>query len=113
MYQKDPEHSASNTQSLFKDKVEIPRSMAGDRGRYFLLSVVRDGNVLTVLHERVGIDSVDYTQTQINCDTSEIKDIGYSPISEKHIEAILDGQWYELVDGSSKSDLVNFVCKNY
>jgi hypothetical protein len=33
---------------------EIPPSMAGDKGRYFLLDATKKGNIISTLHKRVG-----------------------------------------------------------
>lgn len=88
----------------------IPRSVAGDKGKYYLLEAKRIGDIVDALHKRVGVDSVGYTRTEINCKTMLIRDIGYSEVSPTQIKEN-PSKWYELVQGSSKSDLANFVCK--
>ncbi len=40
-----------------------------------------------------------------------MRDIGYSEDSPKAIK-VNPMKWYDLVQGSSKSDLFNFVCKS-
>lgn len=92
-----------------ESEVLIPRSVAGDQGKYYLISSKREGNLITTLHKRVGLDSVDYTKAEINCSIMMYRVIGYSETSANAIQASL-GEWTDLVQGSSKSDLVNFVC---
>lgn len=87
----------------------IPRSMA-DKGKYYLLESKRTGDIVKTLHKRVGVDSVGFSKTEINCATMKIREIGYS---EQSAAAIKDNPtgWFDLVPGSSKSDLAQFVCK--
>jgi hypothetical protein len=87
----------------------IPRSMPGDKGKYYLLEVQNVGGIVKALHKRVGVDAVGYTRTEINCQARQIREMGYSEISPEAIQE-QPTNWHELVDGSSKSDLVNFVC---
>jgi len=91
-------------------EILIPRSVAGDKGRYFLLEKEKNGTIVKALHKRVGVDSVGYTKTETNCVTMQIREIGYS---EESPAAIKENptKWFDLVPGSSKSDLANFVCK--
>ncbi|NMH66510.1 hypothetical protein HC757_15225 [Shewanella sp. SHSM-M6] len=91
-------------------EVLIPRSMAGDKGKYFLLESRKKDGIVRALHKRVGVDSIGYTRTETNCATMEMRELGYS---EESPTAIKENptQWFELVPGSSKSDLANFVCK--
>lgn len=91
-------------------EVPIPRSMAGDKGKYFLLESKKTGSIVHALHKRVGVNSIGYTRTETNCATMKMREIGYS---EESPAAIKENptKWFELVPGSSKSDLANFVCK--
>lgn len=91
-------------------ELPIPRSVPGDKGKYFLLEMQKNGDVVTALHKRVGVDSVGYTKTETNCATMQMRELGYS---EESPAAIKENptKWFELVPGSSKSDLANFVCK--
>ena len=93
-----------------QQETPIPRSVAGDKGKYYLLAANRTGDIVATLHKRVGVDSVGYTRTETNCKTMLIRDIGYSEVSPGQIKES-PSRWYELVPGSSKSDLANFVCK--
>lgn len=47
--------------SFAQSETPIPRSVSGDKGKYFLLSSKRAGDVVAALHKRVGVDSVGYT----------------------------------------------------
>lgn len=87
----------------------IPRSMA-DKGQYYLLESKREGDIIRTLHKRIGVDSVGWTKCEINCKTRLMREIGYSEVGPKAIKSN-PTKWFELVSGSSKSDLVNFVCK--
>jgi hypothetical protein len=96
--------------SALATEVRIPRSMAGDKGQYFLLEAKTEAGIVKALHKRVGPSGTGFTRTEINCKTMRIRDMGYSEDSAAAIK-INPGKWYELVAGSSKSDLATFVCK--
>jgi hypothetical protein len=91
-------------------EIKIPRSMAGDAGSYFLLESTRRGDIVYALHKRVGRDFTGYTRTETNCSTMLMREIGYSETSPHNIKSN-PTKWFELVPGSSKSDLANFVCR--
>ena len=90
----------------------IPRSVSGDKGTYYLLEATRSGDIVKTLHKRVGVDSVGYTKLETNCKTMLMREIGYSEDGPDKI-ADRPTKWFELVPGSSKSDLANFVCKRF
>nr|AAK56382.1 hypothetical protein [bacterium] len=96
-----------------KDRFEIPipRSMPGDKGKYFLIEKVKEGNIVRALHKRIGIDSIGYTITETNCSTMEMRELGYSEKSPEEIKQN-PTDWFELIPGSSKSDLAYFVCND-
>ncbi len=99
-----------NASNLGAAETPIPRSVPGDRGNYFLVEMKKSGEVITTLHKRVGVDSVGWTRCEINCKTRLMRELGYSeegPSTIKHNPT----KWFQLVPGSSKSDLFNFVCK--
>jgi hypothetical protein len=102
--------SALLGQAFAQQETPIPRSVAGDKGNYFLLNSTRVGSVVKALHKRVGVDSVVYTKTETNCKTMLMREIGFSEESPSQIKEN-PTKWFELVPGSSKSDLANFVCK--
>jgi len=98
------------TGALAQEGTPIPRSVAGDKGKYYLLEVTRKGDVVSALHARIGVDSVGYTRTETNCKTMQMRELGYSEESVSKIQ-INPTKWFALVPGSSKSDLALFVCK--
>lgn len=92
-------------------EIEIPRSVPGDSARYYLLEAARDGDIVQALHKRVGPTVTGYTRTEINCATLEHRDLGYSEESPQAIRPYdLPPDWSALIDGSSKGDVVKFVC---
>ncbi|MFN3790140.1 hypothetical protein [Massilia sp.] len=89
-------------------EVQIPRSMA-DKGRYYLLDAkIKDG-ITTTVHKRVGVNETGYSKTEINCKTTQYRDMGYSENGPDKITGT-PSKWTDILSGSSKSDLVNFVC---
>lgn len=93
-----------------QSEIPIPRSMPGDKGKYFLLEKKENGSIVRALHKRVGVDSVGYTLTETNCANMQMRELGYSEQSPSAIKES-PTKWFELVPGSSKSDLANFVCR--
>lgn len=93
-----------------QQETPIPRSVAGDKGKYYLLEAKRVGDVVKALNKRVGVDSVGYSRTETNCKSMLMREMGYSEVSPAKITQN-PTKWFELVPGSSKSDLANFVCK--
>lgn len=91
-------------------EVLIPRSVSGDKGKYYLIASSKKGDVVSALHKRVGVYSVDYTRTETNCKTMLMREIGTGEGSASAIR-VDPTKWFDLVPGSSKSDLANFVCK--
>ncbi|NOT67589.1 MAG: hypothetical protein HOP04_04535 [Methylophilaceae bacterium] len=99
-----------NSYLSFAEEIPIPRTMAGDKGRYFLLEKKKQGTTIITLHKRIGVDSVGYSKSEINCKSKQIRELGYSEDSAKAIKEN-SSKWFDLVAGSSKSDLAKFVCK--
>jgi hypothetical protein len=92
-----------------QSETQIPRSMAGDKGKYYLLDIKKTGAIITTLHKRVGVSETGFSKTEINCKSYQYRDMGYSEDGADKIE-IQSGRWTDIVTGSSKSDLVNFAC---
>jgi hypothetical protein len=92
-------------------ETHIPRSMAGDKGRYYLLEARAEGGIVKTLHKRVGPSGTGFTRTEIDCKTMRMREMGYSEESAAAIKPQAT-VWFELVPGSSKSDLARFVCKS-
>lgn len=90
------------------EEIQIPRSMA-DKGKYYLLDVKTKGDIATSLHKRVGVNETGYSKTEINCKSMQYRDMGYSEDGADKITGS-PGKWTDVLAGSSKSDLVNFVC---
>lgn len=88
----------------------IPRSAPGGKGTYYLLESKKSGGVIQAINKRTGPSGTTYTKTETNCGTMQMRQLGYS---EESPQAIKDNptQWFDLVPGSSKSDLANFVCR--
>ena len=89
-------------------EVEIPRTMA-DKGKYYLLEAKTKGGITTTLHKRVGVNETGYSKTEINCKSMQYRDIGYSEDGPDKL-AGAPSKWTDVFSGSSKSDLVNFMC---
>ena len=100
----------STTTTVAATETLIPRSMAGDKGRYYLLEAVARGSIVRTLHKRVGVDSVGYTRAEVDCSTKRMRELGYSETAPEDIRET-PTKWFDLVPGSSKSDLATFVCR--
>ena len=96
--------------SAFANEVLIPRSMPGDKGQYYLLEARTEQGVVKTLHKRVGPSGTGFTRTEVNCKAMRMREMGYSEESAEAIK-IKATPWFDLVPGSSKSDLAKFVCK--
>lgn len=88
----------------------IPRSVQGDKGKYYLIEKKKQGDIIITLHKRIGVETTDYTRLETNCKTMKMREIGTGEGSIKAIK-INPTKWFDLVEGSSKSDLAHFVCK--
>jgi hypothetical protein len=84
-----------------------------DKGKYYLVESNRVGNNYINIVKRVGVDSVVYTKTEVDCGRRVFRFLGESYESASSIKEApsTSSTWTELVPGSSKSDLVNFICK--
>lgn len=89
----------------------IPRSMY-ENADYYLISVKKDGKYLRTLHSRISSMSHGYSVTRIDCKRKRYQDLGYGEDKKSNIIMYDKVQWTELIEGSSKSDLVTFVCSN-
>lgn len=99
--------TAAPTTQVLAAETPIPRIMA-DKGKYYLLGVKTKGSIITSRHKRVGVSETGYSKTDMNCKSMQYRDMGYS---EDGPDKIVDspGKWTDVLAGSSKSDLVNFV----
>lgn len=97
--------------ALARAETAIPRSTPGDKGRYFLIETRKTGDVVDALHKRIAPDGeVGFTRTQTNCRTMKMRQIGYGEGGAEKIK-VAPTKWFDLVAGSSKSDLALFVCR--
>lgn len=87
----------------------IPRSLS-DNANYYLLSAKQEGNYIETLHTRVSASSHGYSVTRIDCQNNRFQDLGYGEAGEDSIRMYDNPTWAEVFPGSSKSDLVSFVC---
>lgn len=99
---------ASNV-ALTQAELLIPRSTPGDDAQYYLLEMGIEGDIVSASHKRVSSISVGYTKTETNCKTMKMREIGFSETSLIAIKT-MPTKWFDLVDGSTKSDLASFVC---
>jgi len=90
--------------------LEVRRSMAGDKGRYFIVEMKRGGPTVHILHKRIGPSGTSYTRTEIDCNTKLMRVIAESDDRPPAPTAGPATRWFQLVPGSSKADLFNFVC---
>lgn len=91
-------------------EVLIPRSTSGDKGQYYLIESKKTGNTISVLHKRIGVYATDFTRTETNCKTMKMREIDTGEGSASAIQ-VRPTKWFDLVEGSSKSDLAHFLCK--
>ncbi len=87
----------------------IPRSMY-EKANYYLISVKPEGKFVRTLSSRISTMSHGYSVTRIDCKNQRYQDLGYGEDQQSDIKMYDKVQWAELVPGSSKSDLVTFVC---
>jgi hypothetical protein len=81
----------------------------GDRGKYSILEHTRVGVISKVLHRRIGVDSVDFTRSEINCVTLQARWMGTAEDDPKKIR-IKPTKWFDIVPGSSLSNLAIAAC---
>lgn len=86
---------------------QIKRSMA-DKGEYYLISATMQADLIRSLVKRVGVYSTGYTMTDFDVSTGLMRELGYSETSDEAIRPE-NGVWFELEDGSSKSDLAKML----
>jgi len=87
----------------------IPRS-SFEKAKYYLISVEKDGQYYKTIHSRISSQSTGYSVTRIDCSSQKYQDLGYGD-HQSSITMYKKLNWATLVSGSSKSDLVNYVCK--
>lgn len=93
----------------------------GDKGTYFVLKKNKLGDgTIRVLTSRIGKNNAytDFTEIKINCDTEQYFELaGGSEDGAIGMPTNLlkdwskQSKWTTLIQGSSKYDLVQFICK--
>lgn len=92
---------------------------AGDSGEYYILKQETIGaGMLKVLSNRVGKGAAytDFTELKVNCKSKQYFELVGGDADGKQMTPPLEltprknSKWVSLVPGSSKSDLVKFVC---
>ena len=98
------------TPILALSETPIPSSKSRDKGKYFLLDLVRDGDIVSATHKRLGKGFNTYTKTETNCASMEMREIGFNDVSA---EAIVPApsRWFAPEAGTIKSDVAKFVCE--
>ena len=102
---------------------ELYRSKEGDSGKYYIIESKDLGSsIIQVLSSRIGKGNAytDFTQLKVNCKTKQYfelagssEDGAKSKPSKKLKDWSKNSKWVNLVTGSSKYDLVNYICKKY
>jgi len=87
----------------------IPTSRS-EKANYYLVSVEGDGEYLKTVHSRVSSASHGFSLTRIDCKNNRFQGLGYGDDKQENIKMYSNVKWTDLVSGSSKSDLVSFVC---
>ena len=105
-------HSALAVEAATSDEGTLIQRSMSERANYYLISIEPDGKYKKTTHLRASSMSRGYSITRIDCASQRYQDLGYGEDSRINIKMYDKGvKWTELVRGSSKSDLVNFVCK--
>lgn len=85
----------------------------GDNGEYYLLHVNYEGDYIRTTHKRIGTEATGYSVTRIDCKNKRYQDLAYEENINKLARIYPERKWVELVEGSSKWALVNYVCEKY
>ncbi len=108
----------SSATALANEMYRKPSS--GDKGTYYIVeSEPLDDGTIRVLSSRVGKGGTytDFTELKVNCKTKQYFELagssedGDKKKPTKPLKEWSGSKWVSLVAGSSKSDLVSFVCK--
>ena len=82
-----------------------------DKGKYFLLTHSKCGDIITSAHKRIGVESTSITELEINLYSGLIREVGYS--EDGMTERFSPSKWYDPIHGSSKHDVVTHVLNKY
>ncbi len=93
----------------------IPRS-SPEKCKYYLVHSENKNGILRATSKQVCpknkfYSGVGFSVIDIDCNQRKYKTIGYGDDSISNVKTYSSTKWAHLVSGSSKYDLVNFVCK--
>lgn len=90
---------------------QIPRTMY-DKANYYLLQMIKKEDTIVTIHKRVSSQSIGYSKTEIDCTNSTYRSLGYTETNPEYFFSSKDkpSNWTKTINGSSKSDLVKFIC---
>ncbi|CAM2894812.1 hypothetical protein [Vibrio rarus] len=97
------------TPNMKPEGEQIPRSLS-EGAKYYLVSVESDGEYLRSIHSRISSTNHGYSVTRIDCNKRRYQDLGYGENNKANITMYNNVKWNNIVSGSSKYDLVSFVC---
>ena len=102
---------------------ELYRQKPGDSGKYYIIESKDLGKeIIQVLSSRIGKGNAytDFTKLKVNCKSKQYFELAGSSedgAKNKPSKQLKDwsknSKWVSLVSGSSKYDLVNYICKKY
>lgn len=98
-----------NTDILYRTEP----TASGQPAKYYIIESKKKGNLIEVLSRREGSSGITWIKVQIDCKNKRMRTIaeGYDDFSTFEELPKNQQKWYELYDGSSKSDLFNYICK--
>src|SRR5574344_1027851 len=106
-------NNKKNSKMLEPTMKVLVRTPSGDKGKYYLLATKNlQHNIKRTLHQRDGVGYTGYTLMEINCSNYTIKELGYTEDSLDSMN-ITEGNWYEIIPGSSKSFIALAACLDY
>ena len=95
----------------FSAHAEVEYRRESNGAFYVLMKSSQKDNIITTLSRREGPSGVNFTLLENDCKNHKVKNIAEGDDDVKNMIADTAPHWYDIVDGSSKSDLWNFVCK--
>jgi hypothetical protein len=88
------------------------KASGGDSGTYTLISAKQTAQgTIVAIGKREGLSGTGWTRTESNCQAGKMREIGYTEKSANSIPTDYQSRWFDLVQGSSKSDLFNYLCR--
>ncbi len=86
---------------------------SGKAAKHYIVEQNKKGKLIEVLSRREGPSGVIWTKVEIDCEKKKMRTIAEAYDDLSTLEELPKDQqnWYDLVYGSSKSDLFEFICK--